>query len=406
MSIDVHPQHRDIQHGTATFQIEMFQVHPAFSACRSDSSSAEKGRVTFPLGSLPDPTQAARVPRVQLQQVRKSFGAVRAVEDLSLVIEAGTHHLLTGPSGSGKSTTLRLIAGLESPDAGQIFADGFEITRLPPEKRQCGWVAQSPGLLPHLDLLSQLELPLRFHGVDSKERRIRAEAMADRLGLRDRLQHRPAELSGGEATRTALGRALIGRPGLLLLDEPFAHLDPPLRRQLRGLLRELQREHQFTIIHVTHHPAEMLSDADQLTCLQNGRCVQSGTPDDLYRLPSTLWLADLLGEGPVWRCPIPEFELRGVRLAEPVPVPADARWLGLRPESLSIRRASDGSPGIGPVQITRIARAGPRTWIEVGWSSGNTLEVPVAGAVDDWNVGDTAWLGFTPESCLWFGAER
>lgn len=344
------------------------------------------------------------MPRVQLQQVRKSFGAVRAVEDLSLVVEAGTHHLLAGPSGSGKSTTLRLIAGLESPDIGTILADGMDITRLPPEKRQCGWVAQSPGLLPHLDLLSQLELPLRFHGVEAKERRVRAEAMADRLGLRDRLRHRPAELSGGEATRTALGRALIDRPGLLLLDEPFAHLDPPLRRQLRGLLRELQREDHFTVIHVTHHPAEMLSDADRLTCLRNGRCVQSGSPDDLYRHPSTLWLAELLGEGPVWSCPSTEFERHGVHLAEPMQVPAEARWLGLRPESLSIRKEPDGLPRIGPVRITRIARGGPRTWIEVAWPPGNTLEVPVARSVGDWSVGDTVWLGFTPESCLWFGA--
>lgn len=341
-----------------------------------------------------------------MQQVRKSFGAVRAVDDLSLVFEAGTHHLLTGPSGSGKSTTLRLLAGLESPDAGQVFADGIDITRLPPEKRHCGWVAQSPGLLPHLDVISQLELPLRFHGVESKERRLRAESMADRLGLRDRLRHRPAELSGGEASRTALGRALINHPDLLLLDEPFAHLDPPLRRQLRRLLRELQEEHHFTAIHVTHHPAEMLSDADQLTSLQNGRCLQTGSPDELYRHPSTVWLADLLGEGPVWRCPAAEIEGHGIRLPKGVPVPVSARWLGIRPESLSLLKESGSTPQIGAVRITRIARAGSRTWVKVEWPQDNTLEVPVAGAVDQWNIGDTAWLGFAPESCLWFDAEK
>jgi len=341
---------------------------------------------------------------VQLQQVRKSFGAIRAVDDLSLVVESGSHHLLTGPSGSGKSTTLRLLAGLESPEAGQLFADGIDITRLPPEKRRCGWVAQSPGLLPHLDLLAQLELPLRFHGVESKERRLRAEAMADRLGLRDRLRHLPAELSGGEATRTALGRALIDRPGLLLLDEPFAHLDPPLRRHLRRLLRELHQEHHFTVVHVTHHPAEMLSDADQLTCLQSGRCQQTGSPDDLYRHPSTVWLADLLGDGPVWRCPTGEFARHGVRLPDGVQAPVGARWMGIRPEMLSLRRESDGTPQIGPVRITRVARAGARTWIEVGWPTDNTVEVPVAGPGGEWKVGETAWLAFAPESCLWFGS--
>ena len=342
------------------------------------------------------------MPRIRLQGISKRFGAVHAVQDLSIDIATGTHHLLVGPSGSGKSTTLRLIAGLEFPDAGRILLDDADVTRLPPEERPCGWVAQSPGLLPHLTLVEQLELPLRLQGIDRHERRARAEVMADRLDLRPRLHHLPTALSGGEAARTALGRALILQPRLVLLDEPFAHLDPTLRRDLRRLLRDLQRDFDLTLLHVTHHPADLIAGADHLTVIEGGRLLQSGRPLELYRQPSTPWLADLTGDSPIWRCASADWSRNLVHLP-PGSAPSTQRSiLGLRSEQLLLTPARPSGPAIGPVRISRVTPVGPRTWVEVHWGHAQRLEIPVPPTATHGAEGDTAWITWNPEDALWF----
>ncbi len=342
------------------------------------------------------------MPRIRLQGISKHFGPVHAVQDLSIDVAAGTHHLLVGPSGSGKSTTLRLIAGLEFPDAGRILLDDTDVTRLSAEERPCGWVAQSPGLLPHLTLVEQLELPLRLQGINRHERRARAEVMADRLDLRPRLHHLPAALSGGEAARTAIGRALILQPRLVLLDEPFAHLDPTLRRDLRRLLRDLQREFDLTLLHVTHHPADLIAGADHLTVIEGGRVLQSGRPLDLYRQPRTPWLADLTGDSPIWRCTSADGSRNLVHLppeATPSPTPS---ILGLRPEQLALTPERPTGPCIGPVRIGRITPVGPRTWVEVHWGEAQRLEIPLPPHADHGSEGDHVWIQWNPRDALWF----
>lgn len=360
----------------------------------------------FPQNSLPRSRRSlslSPVPRIQLQGLSKRFGAIQAVRDLTIEVQPGSHHLLTGPSGSGKSTTLRLIAGLESPDSGQILSDGTNIATLPPERRQCGWVAQSPGLLPHLDLQSQLELPLRLRGLSTPDRAAQAQVMADRLGLSHRLRHMPAALSAGEAARTALGRALIAQPALLLLDEPFAHLDPALRRQLRLLLRELQQDHDLTILHVTHHPGELLAEASHVSALSNGRLFQSGSPQALYRNPRSPWLADLLGDCPVWTCRRQDAASLDFHLAPEITKGPATEILGLRPESLTLHTNPPAQPPfIGPVRIHRIAPTGPRTWIECRWRNGNRIEVPVPPDAPFGSIGDAAWLAVPADQVLRF----
>lgn len=342
------------------------------------------------------------MPRIRLQGITKHFGPVQAVQDLSIDVPSGTHHLLVGPSGSGKSTTLRLIAGLDFPNAGRILLDDTDVTRLPPEERPCGWVAQSPGLLPHLTLVEQLELPLRLQAVDRHQRRARAEVMADRLDLRRRLHHLPASLSGGEAARTALGRALILRPRLVLLDEPFAHLDPTLRRDLRRLLRDLQRDFNLTLLHVTHHPADLIAEADHLTVIEGGRVLQSGCPLELYRQPRTPWLADLTGDSPIWRCTSSDWSRNLVHLPpeeSPCPEPS---ILGLRPEQLALSSERPTGPCIGPVRIGRITPVGPRTWVEVHWGDAQRLDIPVPPHAGCASQGDTAWIQWNSQDALWF----
>lgn len=342
------------------------------------------------------------MPHIRLQGISKRFGPVQALHDLSLDIAPGTHHLLVGPSGSGKSTTLRLIAGLEFPDAGSVLIDGTDVTRLPPEQRPCGWVAQSPGLIPHLTLIEQIELPLRLRGIDRHERRARAELMAERLELRPRLQHLPAALSGGEAARAALGRALILQPRLLLLDEPFAQLDPTLRRDLRRYLRELQQDLDLTLLHVTHHPADLLPSADHLSAIQAGRFIQSGRPIDIYRNPRTPWLADLGGDAPVWRCPPAQWTGRRVHL--PPHAIHGTATLGLRPEQLTLAPTAPNTdtPSIGPVQIRRITPVGARTWVEVQWPDSQSLEIPLPPRAAPGQAGDPTWITWDPADTLWF----
>ena len=239
---------------------------------------------------------------VQLERLSKSYGPVSAVSDLSLALAKGEALTLLGPSGCGKTTTLRMVAGLEKPDAGAIRFDGRPVVsiadgvNLPPEKRNIGMVFQSYAIWPHMTVAQNVAFPLKVRRIDAETIRARVRAALTMIGLGG-LEDRPAtRLSGGQQQRVALARALIHEPALLLLDEPLSNLDVKLREQMRIELKLLQARLNLTLIYVTHDQSEALSLSDRVAVLNRGRIEQLGTPRELYERPATPFVRDFLGK--------------------------------------------------------------------------------------------------------------
>jgi putative spermidine/putrescine transport system ATP-binding protein len=233
---------------------------------------------------------------VRLVGLRKTFGEVIAVDDVSLEVRDGEFLTLLGPSGSGKTTVLRMLAGFERPDAGSIFLDGEEVTELPPYRRNVNTVFQDYALFPHMSVLDNIEYGLRVKGVSRAEARTRAlEALAQvRLpGFEDR---KPSQLSGGQRQRVALARALVNRPKVLLLDEPLGALDLKLREQMQIELKQLQRDVGITFIFVTHDQEEALTMSDRIAIFSEGRIAQLGTPREVYEHPQTRFVSEFVGQ--------------------------------------------------------------------------------------------------------------
>jgi ABC-type Fe3+/spermidine/putrescine transport system ATPase subunit len=238
-------------------------------------------------------------PALELVSVTKSFGARRAVDEVSLRVEAGEFVAIVGPSGSGKTTALRLIAGFEQPDRGAVRIDGRDVTALPAERRDVSTVFQSYALFPHLSVLENVAYGPRVRGVGRRERQRQAEQLLDLVRLPDAAGRRPAELSGGQQQRVALARALANEPSVLLFDEPLGALDRKLRDELQLELRRVQRELGSTFVYVTHDQDEAFGMADRLAVMRDGRLVQVGTPSEVYDRPMDAWVATFVGDGNV-----------------------------------------------------------------------------------------------------------
>jgi ABC-type sugar transport system ATPase subunit len=233
-----------------------------------------------------------------LDHLTKTFpGGVQAVDAVSLTVPDGALAVLVGPSGCGKTTLLRLVAGLETPTGGRIVLSGRDLTHVAPADRQVAMVFQDHALYPSHTVYENLAFPLRTRRRPAQEIDESVRAVARRLGLVPMLGARPGQLSGGERQRVALGRALVRRPALFLFDEPLSNLDAELRRQLRRLVKEVQREAGTTALHVTHDQEEALALADLLVVLDRGRVYQVGTPREVYHRPANRFVAGFIGPG-------------------------------------------------------------------------------------------------------------
>jgi len=230
-----------------------------------------------------------------LSQVNKTYGRVRALAGLDFRVAEGRFFALFGPSSVGKTTALRAIAGLVQPDSGRIHIDGVEVTRAPIKGRGVSMVFQSFALYPHLTVAQNLGYPLVEEGIARTDINRRVREMAEMLRLGHRLERRPSTLSGGEQQRVALGRSLIRRPRILLLDEPLTNLDAKLRHDMRAELKRLHRQFGMTIIYATPDELEALSMGEEIAVMREGRVVQQGTPDDLYERPADLYVATKVG---------------------------------------------------------------------------------------------------------------
>jgi spermidine/putrescine transport system ATP-binding protein len=230
---------------------------------------------------------------LELRRVSKQFPGHRAVHDVSLAIPGGAFFSLLGPSGCGKTTTLRLVAGFETPTAGEIWLNGQRIDQVPPYQRNVNTVFQNYALFPHLTVQGNIEFGLRRTGAPDMDTRVRR--VIEQVRLSGKESRKPSELSGGERQRVALARSLVLSPDVLLLDEPLSALDPQLRKQVRSELKELQRRTGVTFLFVTHDQEEALSLSDQMAVMNGGAIEQTGAPQELYQRPATRFVASFLG---------------------------------------------------------------------------------------------------------------
>ncbi|MER8007902.1 ABC transporter ATP-binding protein [Streptomyces sp. NPDC094149] len=232
---------------------------------------------------------------VEFRGLRREFGATVALDGLDLSVRPGEFLALLGPSGCGKTTALRMLAGFEHPDAGEVLVDGKDVTDVPAHRRDAGMVFQSYSLFPHLNALDNVAFGLRMRKVGTAERRSRAAELLELIGLADKGDRFPHQLSGGQQQRIALARALALRPRVLLLDEPLSALDAKVRLTLREEIRRLQQELGITTLFVTHDQEEALSIADRVAVMHAGRLEQCAEPAELYGRPATAFVAEFVG---------------------------------------------------------------------------------------------------------------
>jgi len=275
---------------------------------------------------------------LKLKEVSKRFGDVEAVRDLSLSVADGEFVVLLGPTGAGKTTTLRVIAGLERPDMGDVFIDGRIVTGRPPAQRDVAYVFQQYSLYPHLTVYDNLAFPLRSPARRLNERdvRRRVQQVAALLRIEQKLGSRATHLSGGEMQRVAIGRALVREPAAYLMDEPLSSLDAKLRADLRVELKRIQLEVGGTILYVTHDQIEAMTMADRIGVIQHGRLVQVGTPREIYEHPCNAYVAGRLG--------MPPINLIPAGLLRTEAAPSGAHTVGARTEHLRISAANGHDP--------------------------------------------------------------
>ena len=235
------------------------------------------------------------MPSVEVKNISKKFEDSIAIQDISFYLDEGTLLTLLGPSGSGKTTILRLIAGLIEPDTGSILFDGEDISPIPTEERNIGFVFQSYALFPHLSVAENIAFGLETRKWSKEKIIARVKEMLELVGLQGKGKRYPRELSGGEQSRVALARALAPNPSLLLLDEPLSALDMNLKENLRKIIREIQQKVQVSTIYVTHDQTEAMEISDKIIILEKGQIVESGSPKQIYLEPKKKFTAEFLG---------------------------------------------------------------------------------------------------------------
>ena len=319
-------------------------------------------------------TQSASV---RLEGIVKRHGAFTALHGIDLDIQPGEFFALLGPSGSGKTTTLRILAGLESVDAGRVLMDGVDVTATEPGSRDVAMVFQSYALYPHMSVAQNIGFPLKMIGKPASQIDQEVRDAAARVAISHLLDRKPGQLSGGQQQRCALARAIVRQPRLFLLDEPLSNLDAKLRLETRAELRKLQRSLGVTGVYVTHDQEEAMTIADRMAVFMEGRIVQVGTPHEVFRKPATATVAAFIGTPPMNLLPA-VLEGGQVRVGDAVmPVVTGAAQgptnvtLGVRPGDLRI--SGSGIPArvefvedFGDSSIVNFEAAGQRVKLRAG----------------------------------------
>lgn len=322
---------------------------------------------------------------VVLSGLTKCFGATRALSDVSMTIPDGSFVVLLGPTGAGKTTTLRLIAGLDRPDAGDIAIAGRSVRDDMPAQRDVAMVFQQYSLYPHLTVRDNLAFPLRSPVMNWPEAQIsnKINEVASVLRIAHKLDNKATQLSGGEMQRVSIGRALVRNPRIYLMDEPLSSLDAKLRADLRIELKRIHAELGATFLYVTHDQIEAMTMATHVGVLDQGRLVQFGTPREIYENPVSAYVASRLGQPRINLLPANAFGA----------APAGAAQIGLRPEHVAL---GDGQPAT----VRRVEHLGDQTRLHL--TMGGHEIITLADPHTPLSPGDS--LSIRPDNPLWFDA--
>jgi len=329
---------------------------------------------------------------VQLRGVVRRFGAVKAVDDVSLTIARGTLVTLLGPSGCGKTTILRLIAGLELPNQGSVMISGVDVTRRSAAERDVGMVFQSYALFPHMTVLENVGYGLAVSNMSRSAQRERARDALNLVGLEGYDDRMPSALSGGQQQRVALARAVVLEPRVLLFDEPLSNLDAKLRRRMRDEIREIQTRLGITAVYVTHDQEEAMAVSDRIVVMREGRIAQMGTPSELYDAPVDRFVADFVGGANLLPCDIRSLEAGTARvIVGPLCLLLPARGREPGPAHLAIRHSAIRLSGAGATPLAGTVRKA--TWL------GSHREYSV-----DTSIGPLFVVDYDPEAAFTAGS--
>jgi putrescine transport system ATP-binding protein len=340
----------------------------------------------------------------------KRFAATPAVDQVSLSVEEGEFFALLGPSGCGKTTLLRLIAGFETPDSGEILIDGVAMSAAPPYARPVNMMFQSYALFPHLDVAGNIAFGLRQEGMERRRRDARVAEMLALVQMREFARRRPHELSGGQKQRVALARALAKMPKLLLLDEPLAALDRKLREETRLELTGIQERVGTTFLVVTHDQEEALGMASRIAVMNRGRLVQIGPPAEIYEQPNSRFVADFVGAANLLEGELVAgfnavcLRIAGCEALIPLPLldlPTGTRIaMALRPEKLRLLRERPAGFALAAT-IATIGYQGGQSTVHLTTGSGLVLRAHLpSAAVLGFDRGATVWASWAPEDAV------
>jgi putrescine transport system ATP-binding protein len=405
----------------STGQAGIMTEDAANTATEADSAKAEPPADAVP-AKAELPIAAFDMPLLRIDGVAKRFGAVRAVDRLSLDIRRGEFFALLGPSGCGKTTLLRMLAGFETPDEGAILLGGNDIAQVLPHQRPVNMMFQNYALFPHLSVRDNIAFGLKRARMPRAEIATRVAEMVALVRLEGLEKRKPDQLSGGQRQRVALARSLARRPQILLLDEPLAALDKKLRESTQVELMELQRRLGMTFIIVTHDQEEAMTMADRIGVMDQGRLEQVATPRKLYEAPNSRWVAEFVGDinmlqgevGPsdAGRLVIATKDAGTIVAVAPLePVKKALVFVAIRPEKVKLSRRAPASDTANAHGINRlegividVGYLGGFTTYKVKLDSGAVLRSSMANTarldVDAYSVTQRVVAWFTPDDCV------